>query len=269
MSQQTESADMGGAEYASLEDVAAERGEEPAKLARQLIRRGCDLWLWFDGSKEYRSGEYESKHGSGWGYPRECISPGHYRLAPEASTEAIRRIAVDDFSVAGLVLVFEFAPDDTLSIRMAEDDATVCVVVNPADLSQLPPPPSEDMGASGSGHPTMRGGKNSENFSEKSIGRTSPITIFIDEQIDKGVQEWQEAWSTLREWADAKNTKPEEMTLRFLGERSVNLRRSMAQTSKGTDHAVDYQEEDWPIPKTISRQDFGRMFREALKKSRS
>ena len=197
MSQQTESADMGGAEYASLEDVAAERGEEPAKLARQLVRRGCDLWLWFDDSKEYRSGECESKHGSGWGYPSECILPGHYRLAPEASTEAIRRIAVDDFSVAGLVLVFEFAPDDTLSIRMAEDDATVYVVVNPADLSQLPPPPSEDMGASGSGHPTPRGEKISENFEP---GKNKPHTAFAAHEVTAGTKRG-DVWKKLKRLA--------------------------------------------------------------------
>ena len=32
-------------QYANLKDVAAERGEEPAKVARQLVQRGCDLWL--------------------------------------------------------------------------------------------------------------------------------------------------------------------------------------------------------------------------------
>jgi len=226
MSQQTESADMGGAEYASLEDVAAERGEEPAKLARQLIRRGCDLWLWFDGSKEYRSGEYESKHGSGWGYPRECISPGHYRLAPEASTEAIRRIAVDDFSVAGLVLVFEFAPDDTLSIRMAEDDATVYVVVNPADLSQLPPPPSEDMGASGSGHPTMRGEKNSENFSENPDKK--PLQEYRQLIVDLLVADWKQhgGWPHMlnrRIWKRLTELKEEDPNHRLINQINEKL----------------------------------------------
>ena len=40
----------------------------------------------------------------------------------------------------------------------------------------------------------------------------------------------------------------------------------MKQTSKKLDYAIEYQEGDMPTFKTVSRQDFGRMFREALKK---
>ena len=261
---------MSEADYVSLRAVARERGESQAELAGLLADRGCDLWLWFDESGQ-RAGVLVFPEP-----PRRpdeyAIGPGAYPLTQGSREMLIKRLQRGDTRTEGLEMLIE--TDDTLGgvvtwrVRLMEQDDSVCVVVNPADLEQMPPP-SEDMGASGSGHPTMRGGGNFENFSEKSIGRTSPITTFIDEQIDNGVQEWQEAWSTLREWADAKNTKPEEMTLRFLGEKPVNLRRSTAQTSKGVDHAVDYQEECLPSPKTISRQDFGRMFREALKKSRS
>ena len=86
MSQQTESADMGGAEYASLRDAAAERGEESAKVAEQLVRRGCDLFLWFGPSRK-RAGEII--------YPEHplrrdeyAISPGAYPLTQE-SREAV------------------------------------------------------------------------------------------------------------------------------------------------------------------------------------
>ena len=43
----------------------------------------------------------------------------------------------------------------------------------------------------------------------------------------------------------------------------------MKQTSKKLDYAIEYQEGDMPTFKTVSRQDFGRMFRDELKKSRS
>ena len=45
----------------------------------------------------------------------------------------------------------------------------------------------------------------------------------------------------------------------------------MKQTSKKLDYAIEYQEDEDNVPtfKTVSRQDFGRMFRDELKKSRS
>ena len=43
----------------------------------------------------------------------------------------------------------------------------------------------------------------------------------------------------------------------------------MKQTSKILDYAIEYQEGDMPTFKTVSRQDFGRMFRRSLKISRT
>ena len=43
-------------EYLKLENVADERGEEPAKVARTLVRLGCDLYLHFGPSRKSRSG---------------------------------------------------------------------------------------------------------------------------------------------------------------------------------------------------------------------
>ena len=40
-----------------LEDVADERGETPAKVGRSLVRKGCDLYLHLDESKELRTCE--------------------------------------------------------------------------------------------------------------------------------------------------------------------------------------------------------------------
>ena len=98
----------------------------------------------------------------------------------------------------------------------------------------------------------------------------SPITFFIDEQIKEGEQVWQEAWKKLNNMADMKNTKTENLTLHNLGEKDVYLwRDEMKQTSKNIDHAIEYQEDGALTFKTVSRQDFGSMFRRAMKISRT
>ena len=70
--------------------------------------------------------------------------------------------------------------------------------------------------------------------------------------------------------ADMKNTKKENLTLHNLGEKDVYLwRDEMKQTSNKLDHAIKYQVDGALTTKTVTRQDFGRMFRDELKKSRS
>jgi hypothetical protein len=108
-----------------------------------------------------------------------------------------------------------------------------------------------------------------DNSGEKSIGKTSPITFFIDEQIKEREQVWQEAWSKLFKQAQKKLTDNEELTIWHIGEFSVFLRKASKQTSKGLDHAVEYQEGESDEWKKVVRQSFGSMFRRALKKSRT
>mgnify|MGYP000421521876 CR=1 FL=1 len=108
-----------------------------------------------------------------------------------------------------------------------------------------------------------------DNSGKKSIGKTSPITFFIDEQIKEGEQVWQEAWSKLFKQAQKKLTDNEELTIWHIGEFSVFLRKAFKQTSKGPDHAVEYQEGESDEWKKVVRQSFGSMFRRALKKSRT
>jgi len=108
-----------------------------------------------------------------------------------------------------------------------------------------------------------------ENSGEKSIGKTSPITFFIDEQIKEGEQVWQEAWSKLFKQAQKKLTDNEELTIWHIGEFSVFLRKAFKQTSKGHDHAVEYQEGESDEWKKVVRQSFGSMFRRAMKISRT
>ena len=108
-----------------------------------------------------------------------------------------------------------------------------------------------------------------DNSGKKSIGKTSPITFFIDEQIKEGEEVWKEAWSKLYKQAQKKLTDNEELTIWHIGEFSVFLRKAFKQTSKGLDHAVEYQEGESLEWKKVVRQSFGSMFRRALKKSRT
>ena len=60
-----------------------------------------------------------------------------------------------------------------------------------------------------------------ENSGEKSIGKTSPITFFIDEQIKEAEQVWKETWPKLFKQAQKKLTNNEELTIWHIGEFSV------------------------------------------------
>ena len=98
----------------------------------------------------------------------------------------------------------------------------------------------------------------------------SPITFFIEEQIKSGEQEWQKAWKELNNMADMKNTKTENLTLHNFGVKDVYLwRDEMKQTSNKLDHAIKYQVDGALTIKTVTRQDFGRIFRHAKEKSES
>ena len=100
--------------------------------------------------------------------------------------------------------------------------------------------------------------------------KTSPISIFIDKQISDGKYDWQKEWSELRDKiADPKNTKDEDLKLHTIGDKSVYIRQAMKQSSNKLDYAIQYQEDGVPTFKIVARQDFGRMFRKALNKSRT
>ena len=85
-------------------------------------------------------------------------------------------------------------------------------------------------------------------------------TFEFDKGIDTEISEY---------IADKKNTKTENLKLHNFGEKDVYLRRKMKQTSNKLDHAIEYYEDGALTTKTVTRQDFGRMFRDALQKSRS
>ena len=59
------------------------------------------------------------------------------------------------------------------------------------------------------------------------------------------------------------------MKLHTFGEKEAFIKRTMKHTSNKLDYAIEYEEDGIPTFKTVSRQSFGRMFRKALKKSRT
>ena len=107
------------------------------------------------------------------------------------------------------------------------------------------------------------------NMLKKSSLKTSPITVFIDEQINAGEKPWQEAWTLLYNQAQGKIVSDEDLREYKIGEFRVFLRKAIKHSSKGHDRAVEYQEGDSPEWKKVLRQSFGTMFRRALKKSRT
>jgi hypothetical protein len=112
--------------------------------------------------------------------------------------------------------------------------------------------------------------ENKNNILKKGIEKkTSPITVFIDEQINAGKKPWQEAWTLLYNQAQGKIVSDEDLREYKIGEFRVFLRKAIKHSSKGRDRAVEYQEGDSPEWKKVLRQSFGTMFRRALKKSRT
>ena len=78
-------------EYLKLENVADERGEEPAKVARTLVRLGCDLYLHFGPWRESRSGvSFYPEHPTEWMVHN--IDPGDHPLTKDSQEAVIKKI---------------------------------------------------------------------------------------------------------------------------------------------------------------------------------
>ena len=246
-----------------LENVANERGESAAKVARTLVSLGCDLYLHFGPSRKSRPGRsFFPEHPNGG--MEHNIGPGDHPLTKDSQEVVIKRLGRGDTSTLGLfVLIFtkiDSSKTATFQIELTETDESICVVVDPGDVAKLPPP-SQIEGTSEASTSTAP---------KRNFLKISPISIFIEEQISNGRYEWQEAWSEL--WgniAENKNAKIEDMKLHRFGEKEAFIKRAMKHTSNKLDHAIEYEEDGIPTFKTVSRQSFGRMFRKALKKSRT
>ena len=147
-------------EYLKLENVADERGEEPAKVARTLVRLGCNLYLHFGPSRDSRSGvSFYPEH------PLERmehnIGSGDKQLTKDSQEAVIKRLGRGDTTTEGLT-VLDVSPNEVsqklvlscdevveldpkpevlkFQIELMEQDDSICVVVNSDDVAKLPPP---------------------------------------------------------------------------------------------------------------------------------
>ena len=197
-------------EYLKLENVADERGEEPAKVARTLVRLGCNLYLHFGPSRDSRSGvSFYPEH------PTERmehnIGSGDKQLTKDSQEAVIKRLGRGDTTTEGLT-VLDVSPNEVsqklvlscdeiveldpkpevlkFQIELMKEDESVCVVVDPDDVAKLPPLPKTVEGATVTGElPYAK--KYFENFVnyEKDVderfesGKRKPHTVFITNEI--------------------------------------------------------------------------------------
>ncbi|SVC18714.1 uncharacterized protein METZ01_LOCUS271568, partial [marine metagenome] len=172
-----------------LENVADERGEPAAKVARTLVRLGCDLYLRFGPSREPYIGEnFFPEHPTV--EMKYKIDPGDYTLTKESQEVVIKRLGRGDFTTLGLLVWIYTKVDSSITvpyqIELTETDESICVVVDPEDVSNLPPP-STYQTAPGSMYPTPPEKKIIENFegknSSKRKGEKEDHTLIIWEAM--------------------------------------------------------------------------------------
>ena len=218
-------------DYVLLEEVADERGESPAKVARTLLRLGCDLYLHFGPSRKSRSGvSFYPEHPTE--QMKHNIGPGDHPLTKDSQEAVIKRLDRGDTSTSGLTVI-EVSPNEVsqklvlscdeiveldpkpevlkFQIELKEQDDSVCVVVNPDDVAKLPPP-SKYQTAPVSMYPASPEKKNFENsVKETTSGKRKPHTFYIaTEKIDgikRGV-----SWNKLKRLAsESKGAKQIEL----------------------------------------------------------
>ena len=160
-------------DYVLLEDVADERGESPAKVARTLLRLGCDLYLHFGPSRKSRSGvSFYPEHPTV--QMEHNIGPGDHPLTKDSQEVVIKRLGRGDFTTLGLLVWIYTKVDSSITvpyqIELMAKDESVCVVVDPDDVEKLPPP-SKYQTAPVSMYPAPPENKNFENFEGKNSGK--------------------------------------------------------------------------------------------------
>ena len=125
-----------------LENVADERGESSAKVARTLVRLRCDLYLRFGPSREPHTGEnFFPTHPTV--VMEHQIDPGDYPLTKDSQEVVIKRLDRVDFETKGLfILIFtkiDSSKTATYQIELTKTDESICVVVDSEDAAKLPP----------------------------------------------------------------------------------------------------------------------------------
>ena len=180
-------------DYVLLEDVADERGESPAKVARTLLRLGCDLYLHFGPSRKSRSGvSFYPEHPTV--QMEHNIGTGDHPLTKDSQEVVIKRLGRGDFTTLGLLVWIYTKVDSSITvpyqIELMKEYDSVCVVVDPDDVAKLPPLPKTVEGATVTGElPYAK--KYFENFVnyEKDVderfesGKRKPHTVFITNEI--------------------------------------------------------------------------------------
>ena len=130
--------------FVILENVADERGESAAKVARTLVRLGCDLYLRFGPSREPRTGvNFFPEHPNGG--MEHNIGPGDHPLTKDSQEVVIKRLlGRGDFTTLGLFVWIYTKVDSSITvpyqIELTKKDESICVVVAPDDVAKLPPP---------------------------------------------------------------------------------------------------------------------------------
>ena len=174
-------------ENLKLGNVADERVEESAKVARTLVRLGCDLYLHFGPSRKSRSGvSFYHEHPTEW--MEHNIGFGNKQLTKDSQEAVIKRLGRGDTTTEGLTVldvslnevsqklvlscdeIVELDPKPEVlkfQIELMKEYDSVCVVVDPDDVAKLPPLPKTIDGAT-----VQRGGpsaKNNFQISEEKI----------------------------------------------------------------------------------------------------
>ena len=206
--------------YVILENLADERGESAAKVARTLLRLGCDLYLRFGPSRNSRSGvSFYPEH------PTERmehnIGSGDKQLTKDSQEAVIKRLGRGDTTTEGLT-VLDVSPNEVsqklvlscdevveldpkpevlkFQIELMEQDDSICVVVNSDDVAKLPPP-SKYQTAPVSMYPAPPENKIFENFEEETTsGKRKPHTFYIATVKKDGTKRG-DAWNKLKRLA--------------------------------------------------------------------
>ena len=218
-------------EYLKLENVADERGEEPAKVARTLVRLGYDLYLRFGPSRDSRSGvSFYPEH------PTERmehnIGSGDKQLTKDSQEAVIKRLGRGDTTTEGLT-VLDVSPNEVsqklvlscdeiveldpkpevlkFQIELMEQDDSVCVVVDPDDVAKLPPPSKYQI-APVSMYPASPEKKNFDNsVKETTSGKRKPHTFYIATEKIAGIKRGV-SWNKLKRLAsESKGAKQIEL----------------------------------------------------------
>ena len=121
-------------EFLNIEDVADDRGEEPAKVARMLTRKECKLYLHLGRSEDpiLCMTEYRNEKGN---YSIYQIKKGVYPMTLKAQNKYVKRISVNNFDLTGLDFI---SGEDNRLRYLHEEDRTVKVVAKISDIDLLP-----------------------------------------------------------------------------------------------------------------------------------